>query len=143
MSARHMLTIGAAIAAFLGGLAAAPASADSNASASSATILASHDAYADLYEGSEWVARVHFDAAGDHFILTKKSNRTYSGRAYMEWEYTTVAGNFRTGRHNRLSQVGIPVDFNHNFGEGRKVELRVCVEDAWFDPCSDWETGYA
>ncbi|WP_405984261.1 hypothetical protein [Streptomyces sp. NBC_00872] len=99
MSARHMLTIGAASAAFLGGLAAVPASADSNASASSATILASHDAYADLYEGSEWVAS--------------------------------------------LSQVGIPVDFNHNFGEGRKVELRVCVEDAWFDPCSDWETGYA
>lgn len=30
-----------------------------------------------------------------------------------------------------------------NFDEARKVEIRVCVEDAWFDPCSNWETGYA
>src|SRR5689334_17274759 len=105
MSARHLLTIGAATAALIGGLAAAPASAHSDAPASSTTILASHDAYADLYEGSEWVARAYFRAGGDHFILTKKSNRTYPGRAYMEWKYTTIAGKPISGRHNGLSEV--------------------------------------
>ncbi|MFF9870427.1 hypothetical protein ACF1G0_34510 [Streptomyces sp. NPDC013953] len=143
MRTRLMLTTGAATAALLGGLAAVPAAASSHASASSTAGVLGHDAYADLMEGGEFVARGYFQASGDKFILTKKSNQTYSGRTYLEYKYIKVNGQPQEGTHHGVSAVGVPVTFDHNFGEGRKVVFRICVEDIFQDPCSDWETGYA
>lgn len=138
-----MLTIGAAAVALIGGLAVVPAAASSNASASSTVGALGNDAYADLVEGGEFVARGYFQASGDKFILTKKSNQTYPGRTYLEYKYIKVNGQLQEGTHHGVSTVGVPVTFDHNFGEGRAVAFRVCVEDSFWDPCSDWATGYA
>ncbi|MCM2388290.1 hypothetical protein [Streptomyces albipurpureus] len=94
-------------------------------------------------EGGEFVARGYFKASGDKFILTKKSNQTYSGRTYLEYKYIKINGQLQEGTHHGVSAVGVPVTFDHNFGEGRAVKFRICVEDSFWDPCSEWETGYA
>lgn len=143
MRTRRMLTIGAAAAALVGGLAVVPAAANSHTSASTTAAVLGNDAYADLMEGGEFVARGHFKASGDQFILTKKSNRTYPGRTYLEYKYIKINGQLQEGTHYGVSAVGVPVTFTHNFGERRAVKLRICVEDSFWDPCSDWETGYA
>jgi hypothetical protein len=149
MRTKDLLKIAAVTTALVGGLAVAPAAADTGASVSGAGVKAGaagalgHDAYADLMEGGEFVARGYFQANGDKFVLTKKSNRSYPGRMYLEYKYIKINGQLQEGTHHGVSAVGVPVTFDHNFGEGRKVVFRVCVEDFGFDPCSDWETGYA
>jgi hypothetical protein len=108
------------------------------------------DATARVYTEDEdrILASAFFDSDGDNFRLTKRDS--YGNRAYMEYKYIRKDGTAQEGSHWGLSTVDKTVVFNHNFGEGRKVAFRVCVQvDLGFDPCSgdddgaNWAVGYA
>ena len=116
----------------------------------SASPALGEDATARVYsdDESKILASAFFNSDGDNFRLTKRDS--YGNRAYMEYKYVRKDGTTQEGSHWGLSTVDKTVVFNHNFGEGRAVAFRVCVQvDFGFDPCSgtddgaNWTTGYA
>lgn len=120
------------------------------AAAGQQTTATSQDATARVYAEDEdrILASAFFDSGGDNFRLTKRDS--YGNRAYMEYKYIRKDGTAKEGSHWGVSTVDKTVVFNHNFGEGRKVAFRVCVQvDYEFDPCSgsddgaNWTVGYA
>lgn len=123
---------------FAGGAAAGPATAH----AATPQAVPSRDATASLYVDGRLVARAIFHHHGDRFDLAKWSR--YGHRPYLDYRYVRVDGTTQTGRHRGVSRVGMHMLFDHNFGEGRGVWFRVCVQVSWaFDPCSGWSVGYA
>ncbi|MEU4804973.1 hypothetical protein [Actinosynnema sp. NPDC023587] len=136
-----MKTTGVRIAAVLFAVAAAVAGVAGTASAQPVTAL-SQDAYSDLMIDGHFVARTKFTAYGDSFTITKKSNY-HDGVPYVEYAYIKVNGQAQTGTHYGVATVGVPVKYDHNFGENRAVKFRTCISEAWFDDCDDWQTGYA
>lgn len=105
--------------------------------------IAGHNATASAYVDGKLVARAKFVAGADRFEVTKVSH-TVGHRAYVEYKYIRVDGTVQEGQHWGVSRVGVAVPFDHNFAKDRKVAFRVCVQvSLGFDPCSDWEIGYA
>ncbi|MCI4066003.1 hypothetical protein MRQ36_27020 [Micromonospora sp. R77] len=108
--------------------------------------MAGQDALARVYVDGKIAAEGKFISYGDSFQLTKRSS--YGGRPYLEYKYIRIDGTVQEGTHWGLSDVGKPVSWDHNFGEGRAVAFRVCVQVTYgWDPCSDddgqWTVGYA
>ncbi|MFG1955422.1 hypothetical protein [Micromonospora sp. NPDC048830] len=111
--------------------------------------MAGQDALARVYvDGTNTIAAEgKFVSYGDRFELTKRSS--YGNRPYLEYKYIRIDGTVQEGTHWGVSSIGTTVPFDHNFGEGRKVAFRVCVQvDFGWDPCSDdadgqWTIGYA
>ncbi|WP_433831703.1 hypothetical protein ACQP2E_14205 [Actinoplanes sp. CA-015351] len=102
------------------------------------------DALAQAYdETSHVLAEARFVSAGDSFRLTKWSSD--GGRAVVQYKYIRTDGTFQSGEHLGPSAAGVSVTFDHDFGEGRKIVFRVCVDDY----CSgtgdgqNWTIGYA
>ncbi|RAK24709.1 hypothetical protein B0I29_13714 [Actinoplanes lutulentus] len=102
------------------------------------------DALAQVYdETSQVLAEAHFVSAGDSFRLTKRSSD--GGRAFVQYKYIRTDGTFQSGEHRGPSTAGASATFDHDFGEGRKILFRVCVDDY----CSgtgdgqNWTIGYA
>ncbi|MEU8244367.1 hypothetical protein AB0C07_39435 [Actinoplanes missouriensis] len=113
-----------------------------------APVASSLDALARVYdENSHVLAEAHFASTGDAFHVTKQS--ADGGRAYVQYRYIRVDGTFQSGTHRGRDTVGVTVTFDHDFGEGRKVLFRVCVEAPGDDYCSgtgdgeNWTIGYA
>ncbi|WP_434452003.1 hypothetical protein [Lentzea sp. E54] len=135
-----MKTIGVRVAAVAFALAAAAVGAGT-ASASPVSTL-SQDEVSDLVIDGHLVARTEFKAYGDSFTVTKMSNY-HSGVPYVEYAYIKKNGQAQHGTHRGSAEVGVRVKFDHNFGENRAVKFRTCIEEAWFDDCDEWRTGYA
>ncbi|MFF8279587.1 hypothetical protein ACF05T_26275 [Streptomyces lateritius] len=108
---------------------------------------AGHDAHVNLYVDGKIVASASFISAGDRFEVTKRSS--YGGRPYLDYKYIRKDGTLQEATHWGVSNVGYTMKFDHNFGEGRKVAFRLCVQNTYgWDDCTDdadgqWEVGYA
>ncbi|MGN9775053.1 hypothetical protein ACTMS0_04640 [Micromonospora sp. H33] len=113
----------------------------------SSPAFAGQNAFARVYVDGKFVAEGKFNHDGDYFSLTKRGS--YGNRPYLEYVYIRKDGTTQTGTHWGLGDVGNTVYFDHNFGEGRAVAFRVCVQvDYEWDPCSHeedevWAIGYA
>jgi hypothetical protein len=91
-------------------------------------------------QDSRLLAEARFDAGEDTFALTKSS--AVGGRAYLEYRYVRTDGTPQTGTHRGGRQAGDAVRFDHDFGEGRKITFRVCVEGEYaFNACSGTDNG--
>jgi hypothetical protein len=89
---------------------------------------------------SRLLAEAHFDAGRDSFALTKSS--VDGGRVYLEYRYVRTDGTLQAGTHRGGGEAGETVRFAHDFGEGRKVTFRVCVEgERAFNACSATDDG--
>jgi len=66
-------------------------------------------------------------------------------RPYIDIRYIRKDGTSWEGRRWGVATPGENVTRDApNFGEGRKVAFRVCLQVSyWPDPCSSWEVGYA
>ncbi|MFF8846281.1 hypothetical protein ACF08N_26795 [Streptomyces sp. NPDC015127] len=137
MRLRHALATAGLGTALILGVPIAPAQA----------AAAGHDAHVNLYVDGKTVASASFISLGDRFEVTKRSS--YGGRSYLEYKYIRKDGTLQEGTHWGVSDIGYTMKFDHNFGEGRKVVFRLCVQNTYgWDDCTDdadgqWETGYA
>lgn len=107
------------------------------------------DAVATAYdENSRVLAEARFESLGDAFTLTKRAD--HGSRVYAEYKYVRTDGTLQTGTHWGPGDVGTAARFDHDFGENRAVEFRVCVEIEYAaDRCSgtdqgeNWTKGHA
>jgi hypothetical protein len=91
-------------------------------------------------QDSRLLAEARFDASEDTFALAKSS--AAGGRAYLEYRYVRTDGTVQTGTHWVGRQAGESARFAHDFGEGRKITFRVCVEGLpAFKACSGTNDG--
>ncbi|MEV6302922.1 hypothetical protein AB0M02_26140 [Actinoplanes sp. NPDC051861] len=107
---------------------------------------AAADALATVYDqDSRALAQARFVAAGDSFTLVKLAGA--GRRVFVEYRYVRKDGSLQTGTHWGPDAVGGTARFDHDFGEGRAVEFRVCVEAAGLcsgtDEGENWTKGHA
>ncbi|MFC7529831.1 hypothetical protein [Actinoplanes sp. GCM10030250] len=107
------------------------------------------DALASVYdENSRVLAEARFASAGDTFTLIKLAD--HGSQVYAEYKYVRKDGTLQTGTHRGPALVGVPARFDHDFGEGRAVEFRVCVATGYgsglcsgTDQGENWTKAYA
>jgi len=65
--------------------------------------------------------------------------------SYVEYQYVRKDGSLQTGSHYNPGNNGDCYIWDHDFGEGRTVWFRSCVDQpAWYtDTCDRWRTGIA
>ena len=115
------------------------------AAAATATILATGTS---AYAGTDAVSEVRgsssrFISYGDKF---ENCDTEPDGLiAYVAFEYVRIDGSLQTGSHYNPGSSGDCTQWNHNFGEGRTVRFRSCVDQpAWLtDTCDRWRSGVA
>ncbi|WP_406070447.1 hypothetical protein [Micromonospora sp. NBC_01638] len=113
------------------------------AAAAAATILVTgSSAYADASSSvaGSWS---RFISYGDKF---ENCDTAEDGLiSYVAYEYVRIDGSLQTGSHYNPGSNGDCSQWDHNFGEGRTVRFRSCVDQpAWFaDTCDKWRTGVA
>ena len=87
-------------------------------------------------------AKVSFVSYGDKFVVCDTA--TDGMQVYNEYRYIRIDGTVQEGiEYNNLGN-GSCVTYDHNFGEGRSVTFRACVDVPWvLDTCSGWKVGVA
>jgi hypothetical protein len=80
---------------------------------------------------------------GDRFEICDTAGDTLL--AYMDYQYVRLDGSLQTGTHYNPGSAGECTDYDHNFGEGRTVWFRACVDWPWpfDDECDRWRTATA
>lgn len=65
--------------------------------------------------------------------------------SYVAYQYVRIDGSLQVGSHYNPGSNGDCSVWDHDFGEGRTVWFRSCVDEpAWFeDRCDRWRTGIA
>lgn len=105
--------------------AAAPASAGTDATSSVTGSWTRFISYGDKFENC--------DTSPDGYL------------SYMDFEYVRKDGSVQHGTHYNPGNNGDCATWNHNFGEGRTVWFRSCVDviAPFPDTCDRWRTGVA
>ena len=122
-SARRIATVlGAGAAILLGGATAAYAGTDAVSSRPGVT--------------------VNFISYGDKFKVCDTSLDGYN--VYADYTYVRIDGSYQTGTHYLSTGNNTCKTYDHDFGEGRIVNFRACVDRAILpDDCDDWRVGIA
>ncbi|MEV8440796.1 hypothetical protein AB0425_25755 [Actinosynnema sp. NPDC051121] len=87
-------------------------------------------------------SKATFISYGDKFRVCDTSWDGWN--AYVDYQYVRIDGSLQTGSHFVTTGDGTCGTWDHNFGEGRTVNFRACVE-IWPYPdiCDDWRVGIA
>lgn len=65
-------------------------------------------------------------------------------QSYVEYTYIRKDGSLQRGQHYNPGDRGDCATWAHNFGEGRPVQFRSCVDySVGIDPCDRWREGIA
>jgi hypothetical protein len=88
-------------------------------------------------------AYAEFHSDGDYFYLCDTSFDFLE--VYLEYRYIKVNGTLQTGTHRNPGSFGDCLYFTHDFGEGREVRFRACVDNVTpvADDCDAWRRGVA
>lgn len=79
---------------------------------------------------------------GDKFRVCDTSLDGWN--SYVDYNYVRKDGSYQEGAHFVTSGNGTCGTFDHDFGEGRVVNFRACVEIfPYTDICADWKAGVA
>ncbi|MGW5852767.1 hypothetical protein ACWFQ8_33515 [Streptomyces sp. NPDC055254] len=85
-----------------------------------------------------------FISGGDHFENCDTDDDGLT--SYIQFRYTRIDGSLQNGSHYNPGSAGDCTTWNHNFGEGRPVYFRSCVDNlAWLEDKCDpsWRKGTA
>ncbi|MEV8440797.1 hypothetical protein AB0425_25760 [Actinosynnema sp. NPDC051121] len=65
--------------------------------------------------------------------------------SYVDFQYIRIDGSLQTGTHYNPGNNGDCFQWDHDFGEGRTVWFRSCVDQPapFPDTCDRWRTGIA
>jgi hypothetical protein len=87
-------------------------------------------------------ASATFISYGDKFRVCDTSLDGYN--AYVDYTYVRIDGSYQTGTHFVTTGNGTCGTFDHDFGEGRPVNFRACVQfPLGVDPCDTWRVALA
>lgn len=82
-----------------------------------------------------------FQDYGDKFVVCDTALDGWS--VYVTYTYIRKDGTEQRGTHYNTAGNDTCRTFDHDFGEGRTVNFRACL-DWWLpDLCDDWRTGVA
>ncbi|TYK52602.1 hypothetical protein [Actinomadura decatromicini] len=104
---------------------------------SSTAAYAGRDAKSTI-EGSY----TEFHSNGDKFYNCDTDYDLFT--AYVDYSYIRKDGSVQKGKHYNPGGRGDCATFDHDFGEGRPVQFRSCVDvPIGIDPCDRWREGIA
>lgn len=88
-------------------------------------------------------ARVQFISYGDKFKVCDTEADLWI--VYNEYKYVRKDGTLQHDREYNQLGSGTCVTYDHDFGEGRTVTFRACLDlpSVVPDSCTDWEVGIA
>lgn len=99
------------------------------------------------YAGADGVSSVtgswsRFISYGDKFENCDTADDWMT--SYVEYQYVRIDGSLQTGTHRNPGNSGDCFSWDHNFGEGRTVWFRSCVDQPLVaDRCDIWRTATA
>jgi hypothetical protein len=84
----------------------------------------------------------HFISVGDKFYNCDTDYDFF--QSYVEYVYIRKDGSVQRGQHFNAGNEGDCATWDHDFGEGRAVQFRSCVNvPVGIDPCDNWRQGIA
>jgi hypothetical protein len=95
------------------------------------------DAFSDANNGT-----VKFVSYGDKFVVCDTFADGLS--VYNEYKYIRIDGTVQHDVEYNNGGSGTCATYDHNFGEGRSVTFRACLDVPYFvDTCGGWRVGIA
>ncbi|MEV8440795.1 hypothetical protein AB0425_25750 [Actinosynnema sp. NPDC051121] len=95
----------------------------------------------DAVSGNDSGAKVTFISYGDKFRVCDTEWDFF--QVYNEYKYIRVDGSVQHDKEYVNTGDGTCATYDHNFGEGRSVTFRACVETPIYDSCHPWVVGIA